>query len=246
MKKGKVNAKKGLLWTLILLIVVLAVVIYLLATQETAQVTSGTLRLSGAKVVLDAGHGGRDAGTSGVTTQVKESDINLQITLRLQAALEAEGAQVVMTRETEAAIGDSKDADMEKRRQIISESNQDVTVSIHQNSYEDSSVSGPQVFYAPGSAEGGKLAKCVQDALNEQLKIEDPLTQHEGNYYIVKSGAAPAVIVECGFLSNPEEEVLLQKEAYQIQIVQAIVDGIVSYLDTSEGGGSQVGTTTAD
>ena len=137
---------------------------------------------------------------------------------------------MVMTRSDGEAIAPTKKEDMAKRREIIETSGQDLTISIHQNFYEDPDVCGPQVFYAPGSVEGEKLARCIQERLNKDLEVKKPLSHKEGNYYIVKSGAAPAVIVECGFLSNPEEEVLLGKEFYQIKIAKAIMEGMEDYL----------------
>lgn len=226
MKKSRIA-----LWlTLVALLAILCVIVFLLLNDDAEQEVAVSGQLSGVKVVIDAGHGGWDSGTLGINTQVKESDINLEIAKRLQAALEQKGVTVVMTRSDENAIGKDKDEDMSNRRAIIEESGQDVTISIHQNRFQDESVYGPQVFYAPGSAEGEKLAAAVQAALNSRLEIDKPRTHMEGNYYIVKSGAPPAVIVECGFLSNPQEEVLLTKAVYQNKIVQAIMEGVEAYL----------------
>ena len=152
----------------------------------------------------------------------------------LKLLAEDAGYTVVMTRETPEQIGANKNADMAERRRIIEQSGQSLTVSIHQNFYgEDPSVRGPQVFYAPNSAQGEALAAAIQNQLNQTLQPNSPRTQHEGNYYIVKSGRAPAVIVECGFLSNREEEVLLQKSQYQLRIAKAILAGMEDYLKTS-------------
>ena len=194
--------------------------------------------IQGTKVVLDAGHGGSDAGTIGTTAGTQEAGINLKIALRLQKELENSGVQVVMTRSDEKAVAETKDLDMQKRREIISTSGQDVTISIHQNHYEDPEVAGPQVFYAPGSAEGKKLAAAIQARMNAGLDVKSPRTEAEGNYYITKSGAAPCVIVECGFLSNPTEEQLLKKDSYQILIVDAIIRGYADYMN---GGGQAEG-----
>ena len=184
---------------------------------------------AGYKVVIDAGHGGFDPGTYGAGG-TRECDINLLIAMKLKDAFLGSGADVVMTREADAALADEKDADMAARREIISTSGQDITISIHQNYFEDASVRGPQVFYAEGSEEGAKLAKCIQDAMNEELETESPRVEQGSNYYIVKSGAAPAVIVECGFLSNAEEEQLLNNGSYRLAIVRAIVKGTENYL----------------
>ena len=186
------------------------------------------------KIVIDAGHGEPDGGAVGTAEQVRESLLNLQIADKLKLLAEDAGYTVVMTRDTEQQIGGSKNADMAERRRIIEESGQRMTVSIHQNFYEgDSSVSGPQVFYAPGSREGMALAAAIQRRLNEEVNPDSPRTEHEGNYYIVKSGSAPAVIVECGFLSNAGEENLLQKSQYQLRLAKAILAGVEDYLKIS-------------
>ena len=185
--------------------------------------------LAGIRVVVDPGHGGFDGGTIGATG-TKESEINLAISKLVRQEFESQGAEVVMLREKDEALAAEKQDDMAARRELIETSGQDITVSIHQNRFEDSSVYGPQVFYAPGSAEGEKLAKCVQDSLNEALEIAKPRVQMEGNYYIVKSGSAPAIIVECGFLSNPEEEAKLKTEEYQKKVARAVREGVAAYL----------------
>ena len=213
----------------VLLAVLAGLVLYLTSLGETATV-GATAEFIGKKFVIDPGHGGFDVGTSGTNTKVEEDDLNLEIAIRLRDALLKSGAEVVMTRSDGDAIATSKQEDMAKRREIIETSGQDLTISIHQNFYEDPDVCGPQVFDAPGSVEGEKLARCIQERLNKDLEVKKPLSHKEGNYYIVKSGAAPAVIVECGFLSNPEEEILLGKKFYQIKIVKAIMEGMEDYL----------------
>ncbi|MCD8076628.1 MAG: N-acetylmuramoyl-L-alanine amidase [Lachnospiraceae bacterium] len=172
-------------------------------------------------------------GESGVSEKV----LNLVYAQKLAALLEAEGYGVVMTRTTEEGLYDAdasnkKAQDMQRRVAIIEEEAPVLTVSIHQNSYpEDSSVRGPQVFYYEQSVEGEKLATAIQDRLNEELEIERPRIQ-KGNttYYILKRSVSTTVIVECGFLTNPAEEVLLQEETYQDRVAQAICDGILDYL----------------
>jgi N-acetylmuramoyl-L-alanine amidase len=122
---------------------------------------------------------------------------------------------------------------MQRRVAVIAEAEPLITVSIHQNSYSDASVSGPQVFYFEHSVEGKKLATSIQDAMNEELQIARPRVQ-KGNtsYYILKRSQSVTVIVECGFLSCPEEEAKLQEETYQDQVAQAICDGILAYLQS--------------
>jgi N-acetylmuramoyl-L-alanine amidase len=191
-------------------------------------------------IVIDAGHGGFDSGMVG-EGGVSEKLLNLVYARKLEQLLRAQGYQVVQTRETEDGLYDEdqthkKAQDMQRRVAVIAETAPLLTVSIHQNSYpQDASVCGPQVFYYEQSQEGEKLAASIQDCLNEELQIERPRAQ-KGNssYYILKRSASITVIVECGFLTNAEEEQKLQEEAYQDQLVQAICDGVVQYLEGTE------------
>lgn len=187
-------------------------------------------------IVIDAGHGGDDPGMIG-GSGINEKVLNLVYAKKLKALLEAEGYQVVMTRDTEDGLYDAdasnkKAQDMQRRVAAINESEPLAAISIHQNSYPDASVSGPQVFYYEHSAEGEKLAAIIQTSLNTELNIVRQRV-HKGNtsYYILKRSEAVTVIVECGFLSCPEEEARLQEEAYQDKVAQAICDGILEYLN---------------
>lgn len=188
-----------------------------------------TAVLKGVTVVVDAGHGGSDGGTVGRATQTREADVNISIALLLEEELQALGATVVMTRKDEGAIGNTKNADMQKRREIIGGAEQDFTISIHQNSFGDAAVSGPQVIYAPSSEQGKVLAEQLQQRMNDILAPKKPRVAAGVDKFITNSGAAPAVIVECGFMSNAEEEALLLKPSYQKKIVDAIVMGVVDY-----------------
>ena len=107
-----------------------------------------------------------------------------------------------------------------------------LSVSIHQNSYQDSEVHGPQVFYYEGSVEGKKLAEAVQNSLNQNLEVDRP-REVKGNtsYYLLKRSSGPLVIVECGFLTNPEEAQKLQTKEYQQKVAGAVTEGIRTYLN---------------
>ena len=187
-------------------------------------------------IVLDAGHGGFDPGVSGASG-VSERELNLVLAKKLEALLTEEGYRVVQTRPTEEGLYDEEQAhkkaqDMQRRCAVIEAAQPLLTVSIHQNSYPDSSVSGPQVFYYTQSKEGERLAACIQNCMNEQLAPKAPKS-HKGNdsYYILRRSASVTVIVECGFLTNPDEEAKLQDGAYQDKTACAIRDGILDYLD---------------
>ncbi len=202
-------------------------------------VISGTSGQKGT-IVIDAGHGGDDPGMIG-PGGINEKVLNLVYAKKLKELLEAQGYRIVMTRETEDGLYDEnqsnkKAQDMERRVKIIKESEPLLTVSIHQNSYPDESVSGPQVFYFEHSEEAKKLAASIQNAMNTELAIERPRT-HKGNtsYYILKRSSSVTVIVECGFLTNPQEEEKLQQEDYQDRLAQAVCDGVLTYLKEKDG-----------
>ena len=190
-------------------------------------------------IVLDAGHGGIDPGKVGVNGQL-EKDINLQIVLKLKDMLEADKelkATVILTRSDD--LGHYKDtdsnkkrADMKKRIEIVEEATPDMLISIHQNSYLSSNVRGAQVFYYEKSEKGKLLAGKIQGCLVRELAEENKgrVEKANDNYFLITNVTCPAVIVECGFLSNEEEAKLLTDSAYQDKIAKTIVDGIREYL----------------
>ena len=141
-----------------------------------------------------------------------------------------------MTRESDRGLYDEneenkKQQDMKKRCTVINESGADLAVSIHQNSYTEEYVCGPQVFYYETSQKGKELAQILQEALNQKLDIARPREIKANNtYYILKKTQIPTVIAECGFLSNTEEAEKLISEDYQEQVAEAICEGIRNYL----------------
>lgn len=190
------------------------------------------IRRSRGTIVIDAGHGGFDAGASGKTTKVREDVLNLAVAKKLKKLFEVNGFTVVMTREDDKAVASTKKGDMAKRGQIIKDSNPDVVISIHMNKFGDSSVSGPMAFYYEESEEGKKLAALVQQHLNEYLKPPKPRTFKPENYFVLRSGDCPCILVECGFLSNEREEELLQTDEYQEKCAKAIYKGVAEYFDS--------------
>ena len=165
-----------------------------------------------------------------------EKDINLEIAKYVKEFLENEGINVVMTREDDSPLYQSSDrnkklADMKKRIQIMVDCDADIAVSIHQNSYTQESVKGPQVFYYKDSAEGKKLAASIQEAFDLVIGDENTRTiKPNGEYYLLVHSPMPLVICECGFLSNWEEAKLLATPTYQKSIAKAICQGILEYL----------------
>ena len=125
-----------------------------------------------------------------------------------------------------------KVSDMQNRVAAIEESEAQLTISIHQNSYPDPSVKGAQVFYYSESEEGRRLAETIQKSLTDRLNDGNTReAKANDSYYMLKKTPTPTVIVECGFLSNYEESALLSEDMYQERIAWAIVMGIMQYLN---------------
>ena len=185
-------------------------------------------------VVLDPGHGGRDPGKVGAQGE-QEKDINLAISLKVKERLEKDGMEVVMTREEDVMLADEdasnkKLEDLNNRIRIINERQPAVAVSIHQNSYSDASVKGAQVFYFTHSDKGKQAAEAMQKELLEFDQENTRKIKANDTYYLLKKTEVPTVIVECGFLSCPEEAALLTDEAYQKKLAEAIAKGIESWV----------------
>lgn len=122
---------------------------------------------------------------------------------------------------------------MQRRIAFLEEQDPVLTVSIHQNSYTDPEISGPQVFYYETSSEGKKLAESVQKSMNRHLKPDRPrAVKGNTSYYLLKRSKGIIVIAECGFLTNPQEAELLRKETYQQKIAEAVAEGIEKYVKT--------------
>lgn len=218
--------------------------IYLLS-REGAVLTAQEKTENPGAIVIDSGHGGVDPGVVGIDG-LEEKGINLKIAGFLGEYLEAEGYEVVFTREDDTGLYDEdsrnkKNQDLKKRCALIEETEPILTVSIHQNSYQDESVCGPQVFYYTDSEGGKALAECIQETMNEQLEIQRPRkAKANDSYYLLKKSKGIVNIVETGFLTNPREAELLQTEEYQRKCAQAISDGILKFLKTVEMKGTDV------
>lgn len=184
-------------------------------------------------VVIDAGHGGNDPGKV-ASDGTEEKDINLAMALCLGNMLEDAGYDVIMTRMEDVSLSSESDvnrkaADMKAR--CSAAENADIFVSIHQNSFSDPDVRGGQVFYYRHSDKGKKLAGYIQQAIKEKADSDNTReAKSNEEYYLLLHTACPSVIVECGFLSNPEEAELLKSEEYRQRICEAVVCGIDEYF----------------
>ena len=194
-------------------------------------------------VIIDAGHGGEDGGAVGVSGTL-EKGLNLAVALKIQELLEAESIPVIMTREEDVAFGDMskktirarKTSDMKNRLKLVQEAGTRVYVGIHMNKYTEAKYRGAQVFYSGNNPESKILAVKLQASMKRN--IDDGNTREalkaSKSVYLLKNITEPAVIVECGMLSNPEEEALLKTPEYQQKMAESIVEGIKEYLTASE------------
>lgn len=190
--------------------------------------------LTGLTIALDPGHGGYDGGAVGRVSGTPEKTLNLDVALRAQRLLTAQGAQVLLTRTDDYALCDDdppirkKLQDMQRRAALIEAADCDLVLSIHMNEYAGRGESGPQVFYREGCPAGRLLAGAMQEAMIDVLA---PKTRREalgGDYYILTLGV-PSALVECGFLSNREEEAMLLDAAYREQVARAIAQGVCAW-----------------
>lgn len=216
--------------------VCLVLAAFILAKQGAVFVLSDEASPKKICIVVDAGHGGSDPGKVGINGAL-EKDINLSLALKLKELLETKDIEVVLTRDSDAGLytedsTNKKAVDMQNRCKIITDAAPVFTVSLHQNSYTTPDVKGAQVFYYGQSEKGKELAEMIQASLIAQVAPENTRTAKANeSYYLLKKTPTPTVIVECGFLSNPEEADLLLDDNYQNQLTQAVFMGILNYLE---------------
>ena len=184
-------------------------------------------------IVIDAGHGGRDGGSVGVDGSV-EKDLNLEYAKSLQKLLTNAGIKVVMTRSGDTGLynesaDNKKLSDMRKRRDIINNSTPDLVISIHMNSFPLDSCQGAKTFYQIGSDASFEVAKKIQSCLSYYMS-NTTKTVSEGDYYILNCTKYTSVLVECGFVSSPEEVKLLNNKDYREKFTYSIYRGIMIYL----------------
>ncbi len=191
-------------------------------------------------IVIDPGHGGIFPGKISITAN-EEKNINLSIAQKLQSYLLSSGATIIMTRTTDTELCDTNEelsllnlqrADLKKRTDIAKQANADYFISIHCNSISSPQWHGAQVFYRPNDPVSESLAIAIQNRLTEQLENTDRQAIARDDTYLFRNLDIPAVIVECGFLSNPAEDELLLDELYQQKIAHAIYLGISDYLSS--------------
>lgn len=201
----------------------------LMCSIESTEETDGTTKsVVNDCVVIDPGHGGVDAGKV-AANGMEEKDINLKIALNIKRQLEKKGIEVVMTRIEDKRLGSTQAEDLKERVRVINDNQPAIAVSIHQNSYHEESVHGPQMFYYTDSEKGKNAAMILQQFWE---KIEpDNMRQAKANstYYILKNTQVPTVIAECGFLSNSSDAEKLSDVQYQQKIAEVLSAGIIEW-----------------
>ena len=217
----------------ILLILLIFAFLYEVPNEPTISLISASKT-----IVIDAGHGGVFPGKVS-SSGIEEKDINLAIALKLQNLLIPNGAEIVMSRTTETELASAdydkliqrQRADLKARTDIAKQCGADYFISIHCNSTPAEKWRGAQVFYRPNDPESQALAECLQNRLREQLDNTERTAIARNDTFLFENLEIPAVIVECGFLSNPAECALLSDDLYQKKIAHAIYLGLSDYLN---------------
>ncbi|KNY27483.1 N-acetylmuramoyl-L-alanine amidase [Pseudobacteroides cellulosolvens] len=224
---------------LIGMIFILAIALYTLnpGRGRVSPVNSGNTQKT---ILLDAGHGGEDPGAVSDYSGTSEKDINLNIVLEIKRLLEAENYKVMLTREEDRLeyqedttnIVQKRKQDLLRRKKMMDEAGADIVVSIHLNKFPQTKYYGAQTFFPPKMQQSQKLAMSIQKSIRENL---DPSNKREAlvkkePIIILKDCKTTTVVVECGFLSNPEEEKKLQNKEYQDKTAFAVKEGIKAYF----------------
>ena len=207
--------------------------VFLLLVIMLITISSLSVRANRKYVVfIDPGHGGIDPGA--IYKDIYEKDINLSISFKLKEVLEEEGIVVYMTRmgDYDLAVTNAinrKRSDLSRRSNIINRSNSDLYVSIHLNDVASSVWYGAQVFYSDNDEKNEFLANLIQEELKKNTKTKRKIKM-TNEMYLHNRIKIPGVLIEAGFLSNPNERYLLRQEEYQYKLVECIKSGILKYL----------------
>ena len=187
--------------------------------------------LLGKVIYLDAGHGGADSGA--ISNNIYEKNLNLEIVDKLESELLSRGAIVLLTRDGDYDLSTTKinrkKDDLYSRVKLINNSNCDMYISIHLNSTTSTKWRGLQIFYSSINENNKLLAETINNSLIKDIKNVREIKK-SNNYYMYKNITTPGILIEVGFLSNPNDKYLLKQEEYQYKLVSSITDGIVNYF----------------
>ena len=219
--------------------VIVAIITCLLIITYIVPINASTIDNSDKVILIDPGHGGIDGGAKSKTGTI-EKDINLQISLKLRDNLEEKGYKVYMTRDNDEGlyekgntVKEKKREDLNRRVEMKKETECDIFVSIHQNMFPQSKCYGAQVWYASND-NSYNLATIVQDSIKESVKDNNKrVAKPAAEAYLILRDKyeGASILVECGFLSNPDEEARLKSDEHQNLIVEGISNGIDKYFD---------------
>lgn len=226
------NAKKILKNLLIFAFVFLFVFGVFFAVRNSS--IKANSKLLGLCVVIDAGHGGIDSGAVGKNLKVKESDVNLAIAKKLKKNLERIGIKVVETRTSADGLytpfaKNKKQSEMQKRKEIIENSNADLVISIHQNSFPLSSVKGAGIYYKPGDEEGQSAGLVIKGEIEKIDEIEKVVFK-SADFFVLNCTSIPGIMVECAYLSNEQDEKFISSEKGQEKMAYAIFCGVIKHF----------------
>ena len=233
MKKDK--ATYILIFGLFIVYVLLIVIAFCNLDNFTAVNASG---VDDVTIILDAGHGGEDGGA--VANDIVEKDINLSITKKLSALFRTAGFKVVTTRNSDTMLDtegptlrERKLSDMKERLRLFNNNENNVVISIHQNKFTQEQYKGTQIFYSPNNEESSKLSEAIRENIVALLQPDNTreIKKSTRDIYLLYNTNVPAVIVECGFISNGEEAAKLKDDKYQNQIAFAVFSGFLKYYN---------------
>ncbi len=214
-------------------ITMLFILILFMCTFSFVTASSNNLELLGKVIYLDPGHGGLDPGA--IYKDIEEEDINLEIAKKLRTVLESEGAIVYLTREGDYDLAvnnavNRKRSDLSRRGNIINRSMCDLYLSIHLNADTSTTWKGAQVFYDDVNPKNKKIAEIMQMVLKEDLKTNREYKK-TNEMYLHKRVTRPGVLIEVGFITNPNERYLLKTSEYQMKVANSITRGIKKYFN---------------
>ncbi len=222
----------------VLFAVYIALIIYTFINIDSYISASSLINNSSVNVVIDAGHGGEDGGA--VANGIVEKNINLSISKKLCKLLKISGFNVQMTRENDSMVDcvgetlrERKVSDMKNRLALFNRNDNNVVISIHQNKFTQEKYSGTQVFYSANNADSLTLAESIKNNIRALIQPDNKreCKKAEKNIYLLYNAKTPAVIVECGFISNNAEARLLKSEEYQNKLAFTIFTGFMDYYN---------------
>lgn len=231
--------KKSIIAIITAFLIILSAMLYLTFMANFSAAEASSMPITQKTVIVDAGHGGDDGGAIGIDGTV-EKDINLDIALKLEKILKFYGFNVIMTRTQDVMTCDDgldslrkrKISDIHNRFELMRKNPDAIFISVHQNKFEDSSQHGTQVFYSGNDERSKELAEAIQTSvtLTLQRKNDRVVKKSGSGIYLLYHAKVPAVLVECGFISNSDEVKKLKDESYRMKLAILIADGLLKYL----------------